>query len=290
MFLPKVSIVIPAFNRAKYLEKTILSVLDQNYSNLELIIVDGGSNDGTLSIIEKHKAHIHYFISEPDQGMYYALQKGFEKSTGEIMAWINSDDLYHLNSLHIVSKIFSDLPNVEWISGMPAFYNNNSNCVKIHKPVFRTKEHFLIGDYKWIQQENIFWKRSLWERAGSKFNLENKLAGDFELWSRYFTQANLYFVETSFAGFRLHGEQLSINKKEQYEIEAENIHNLYITANSTSLKLRIFRYLFKLKSKCLKSNKKMSKLLIELITLYLNKRLKVKNNIYYNFDINKWEY
>lgn len=289
MILPKISIVIPTFNRANYLERTILSVLSQNYPNLELIIVDGGSNDGSTEIIQKFKPEIAHYISEPDQGMYHALQKGFDKSSGDIMAWINSDDLYHHNSLHIVSKIFSDLPNIEWISGMPAFYNNNDDCVKISKPIYRTQEHFLIGDCKWIQQENIFWKRSLWERSGSKFNLKYALAADFELWTRFFSNSNLYYVETSFAGFRLHGEQLSILKEKQYENEAHDIQVKISKQSSISLRLKLFKHLYSFKSRLSKSQFIPLKVLSEIITLYLNKKLKTKNHISYNFDTNKWQ-
>jgi glycosyltransferase involved in cell wall biosynthesis len=289
MILPKISIVIPTFNRANYLERTILSVLSQNYPNLELIIVDGGSNDGSTEIIQKFKPEIAHYISEPDQGMYHALQKGFDKSSGDIMAWINSDDLYHHNSLHTVSKIFNDLPNIDWISGMPAFYNSNNECVKISKPIYRTKSHILIGDYKWIQQENIFWKQSLWKKSGAKFDLEYKLAGDFELWTRFFNFSQLYYVETSFAGFRLHGDQLSITKEGQYEIEAQKIQYKNFKPGSISLRLKLLKYLFDFKSRLSKSQRTSMKLLAELITLYLNKKLKTKNHIYYDFTTNKWQ-
>src|SRR6218665_2201901 len=102
MNFPKISIVTPVFNRVEYLEQTILSVIDQGYPNLEYIVIDGGSTDGTLEIIKKYEDRIFYWTSEPDNGMYDAINKGFKKASGQIMAWINSDDLYHQPTLSTV--------------------------------------------------------------------------------------------------------------------------------------------------------------------------------------------
>lgn len=109
MKYPKITIVTPTFNRVHYLEDTILSVLNQNYPNLEYIIIDGGSTDGSIDIIKKYESYLAYWISEPDEGFYHAIQKGFNKSKGDIMAWLNSDDKYHPGALKIVSEVFSDL-------------------------------------------------------------------------------------------------------------------------------------------------------------------------------------
>ena len=103
---PKFTIVTPNYNGDKFLEQTILSVINQNYPNLEYIIIDGGSNDSSIEIIKKYENYLTYWISEPDNGMYEAIQKGFDKSTGEIMAWVNSDDMSHNNSFFTVHKQF----------------------------------------------------------------------------------------------------------------------------------------------------------------------------------------
>jgi glycosyltransferase involved in cell wall biosynthesis len=88
---PRISIVTPSFNDVEYLEQTILSIINQGYPNLEYVIIDGGSTDGSVDIIKKYADHLAYWVSEKDQGMYHAIQKGFQKTTGEIMGWINSD-------------------------------------------------------------------------------------------------------------------------------------------------------------------------------------------------------
>ncbi len=92
---PKISIVTPSYNQGQYLEQTILSVIGQNYPNLEYIIIDGGSTDNSIEIIKKYERYLAYWVSEKDKGHYHAVQKGFDKSTGEIMSWLNSDDILH---------------------------------------------------------------------------------------------------------------------------------------------------------------------------------------------------
>lgn len=118
---PKISIVTVSYNMVNYIEDTILSVISQQYPNLEYIVIDGGSKDGTVDIIKKYEEWITYWISEPDNGMYDAIQKGFSKATGEIMAYINSDDKFHYNALFTAAAIFSSEEDVEWILGRASF-------------------------------------------------------------------------------------------------------------------------------------------------------------------------
>src|SRR5688500_12214725 len=94
MHYPRITIVTPNYNYGHFLEKAIVSVLDQQYPNLEYIIIDGGSTDNSIEIIRKYEKHLAYWISEPDKGMYDAINKGFSRATGEVMAWLNSDDTY----------------------------------------------------------------------------------------------------------------------------------------------------------------------------------------------------
>ncbi|MBK6904813.1 MAG: glycosyltransferase [Saprospirales bacterium] len=131
MTRPKISIVTPCFNQVHYIEETIRSVLDQAYPNLEYIIIDGGSTDGTAEIIKKIRKQPALLGFEPDAGMYDAVQKGFEKSSGELMAWINSDDLLHRGALNTVSEIF---PLSRKSIGYRAFPPSSTNRVASSKP------------------------------------------------------------------------------------------------------------------------------------------------------------
>ena len=172
---PRITIVTPVFNQVSFIEETINSVLGQNYSNLEYIIIDGGSTDGTVEIIKRYQDYLHYWISEPDNGMYDALNKGFEKSSGEIMGYINSDDILLPNALMTVAKIFHDNENIQWIHGLNTFLNEGSTIVHTQPAKRFSLLRYLMGDYEYIQQESCLWRKNLWEQAGGKFNSSLKL-------------------------------------------------------------------------------------------------------------------
>ena len=114
---PKISIVTPSYNQGKYIEQTILSVINQNYPNLEYIIIDGGSTDETVDIIKKYEQHITYWVSEKDNGQSHAINKGIEKCTGQIFNWLNSDDWYEPNVLFNIANEFMNDTSLEFVSG-----------------------------------------------------------------------------------------------------------------------------------------------------------------------------
>jgi glycosyltransferase involved in cell wall biosynthesis len=226
MNYPKISIVTPNYNCVDYLEETILSVLSQNYPNLEYIIVDGGSTDGSVDVIKKYESQLSYWISEKDNGLYFALQKGFDKSTGEIMGWINSDDKYHPLSLFTIADIFSSFNEVNWLVGANTYFDEIGRTVITKNSKKWTKYDFYTHNYKFIQQESTLWRRILWEKTDSKINTELKYAGDFELWLRFFRHELLYVTSALIGGFRLRSSnQLSMNFMDKYNEEAENCIN-----------------------------------------------------------------
>ena len=218
---PKISIITPSFNQADFLEATILSVLSQNYPNLEYIIMDGGSTDDSVSIIKKYENRLTFWTSEPDNGMYDAIQKGFKKSTGDIMAWINSDDTLAIKSLFTVAQIFSDYPQIEWLNGLPNQMDEEGRLTGVAALPRWNKYNYLKKDFKYIQQEGLFWRRSLWEKAGGSFDINYNLAADMELWSRFFIHADLYYVNTLLGTFRARNKnQKSLEQLEEYHAEA----------------------------------------------------------------------
>lgn len=242
---PKITIVTPSYNQGKYLEDTILSVLSQGYPNLEYIIIDGGSTDESVEIIKKYEKQLAYWVSEKDEGLYHGLQKGFDKSTGEIMAWLNADDMYHKKSLFLIANLFEKFENVQWIMGSNTFFNENGNpFLYDDQPLAQrwSQKRLLLFNADFIQQESVFWKRDLWKRAGSFIEQNYSLAADFELWLRFFRYEKLYSTSFMLSGFRLRNEnQKSFNQRNQYLGQVQTLieHEKEISANNLNLPLSI---------------------------------------------------
>lgn len=229
MTYPKISIITPNYNGGEFLEETIVSILSQNYPNLEYIIIDGGSSDNSVEIIKKYESQLAFWVSEPDKGLYDAIQKGFDKSTGEIMAWLNSDDMYHKNALFTVAEIFNNFEQVQWLQGIPTTFDEKGRTVDVVPYKRWSKLDYYLGKFEWIQQESTFWTRKLWEKENSKIDLEMKYAGDLDLWLRFFRHEQLYTTTALLGGFRQRsGNQLSLNFIDEYIIEAKNKISLEI--------------------------------------------------------------
>jgi len=226
----KVSIVTASYNQAPYLEETLKSVLGQANVELEYLVLDGGSTDGSLDILERYKNRLAYYRTGPDEGQYYAIQEGFERSTGDVMGWLNSDDKYLPGALSIVSEIFETFPDVEWITSMyPIIWDTRGRAIRCTYCKALSQKLFMRGaslsDGRWysrnmMQQESTFWRRSLWEKAGGSLQLSYALAGDFELWLRFAKYASVHGVEVPLAGFRRHDEQKTGKYRAQYVEEA----------------------------------------------------------------------
>ena len=116
--LLKISVVTPSFNQGEFLEDTIKSVLLQNYDNIEYVIVDGGSEDNSINVIRRYQDRLAYWVSEKDSGQYYAINKGFINTSGEIMAWLNAGDKFTSWAFQVVGEIFSLFRNIEWITSL----------------------------------------------------------------------------------------------------------------------------------------------------------------------------
>jgi hypothetical protein len=183
-----------------------------------------------VDIIRRYADQLAYWCSEPDQGQYDAINKGFARSTGHIMAWLNSDDMYFPWTFKVVAEVFSTFQDVSWITSLlPATWNTNGTPYKVNRKPGFSRFFFEKGYYTsprfffrhWIQQESTFWTRPLWESAGGRLDMTYKLAADFDLWSRFFSVAPLVGVQSLLGGFRFHGNQRSVKQRSEYGDEAE---------------------------------------------------------------------
>ena len=238
MEYPKISIVTPSYNQGDYLEQTIRSVLDQNYPNLEYVIIDGGSTDRSVEIIKKYADSLTYWVSEKDKGQYDAINKGFAHTTGNIMGWINSSDVHYPWTLQTIAEVFEMNSEVEWISGMPTNLKNGIAPQSIFYGSERNIYDIIAGDYKWIQQESVFWKRGLWNKAGGKLDINIRFAEDFHLWLKFFRHTNLYYVNTILGGFRYHDVRRGGGDNDPYSAEVLEVFKRFRSQTPLKMKMR----------------------------------------------------
>lgn len=215
---PKITIVTPTFNRMEFLEETILSVLNQDYPNLEYIIVDGGSsNPEVLEMIRKYEDRLAWWISEPDGGHAEAIRKGFHKATGEILAWLCSDDVYVPGALRAVGECFWNHPDADVVYGNTNVIDEHSHFVR----EFRAVPYSRLSLFTHINlhQPSTFWTRSLYERIGGKVggaNLEfNVYEPNVDLFLRFANaNARFVFLRKLLSSARFHQGQVSVRELE----------------------------------------------------------------------------
>jgi len=224
--LPVLSVVTPSFNQARYLEECIDSVLSQGYPNLEYVVMDGGSTDKSVEIIKKYEKYLTYWQSQPDGGQYAAITKGFRKTSGSVMTWLNSDDKYHPNAFITVAALFQSRNDVEWVTGRSNTFNSKGEQKWICEYLVPySRSNYLNKKFNdpWIQQEGTFWRRSLWVRSGDKLNADLQFAGDLELWTRFFRSSRLYAVDALIAGYRCQPCSKTSLFMDEYLKEADRI-------------------------------------------------------------------
>ena len=200
--LPLVSIVTPSYNQARYIEVTMQSVLAQDYPRIEYLIVDGGSTDGTVEIIKKYEDKIAWWISEQDQGQTDAINKGFERAKGQILAWLNSDDTYEPGAVSAAVKYLLDHPEVGMVYGDCNFMNENGRVIGKFGSA-QTNYHLLRQGYVHIPQQTMFFRAELWKQVGP-LDPSFYFAMDYDLWTRLAAITELKYVPQTWANFRLH--------------------------------------------------------------------------------------
>jgi len=214
MMHPRLTVVTAVRDRAWCLERCIRSILDQGYEPLEYIIIDGGSTDGTVDVIRRYADRLAYWVSEPDQGIYDALNKGFARATGDILAWLGSDDQYLPGALRAVGETFRRWPDIHWLTTcFPGYADADGVWTKcIFQPgysreLMRCVTPARAETYPCIQQESTFFRRSLWESAGSRLNDRRKFAADWEKWLEFWERTDLVGLMRPLALFGVHAGQ-----------------------------------------------------------------------------------
>ncbi len=219
---PKVTIVTPSFNQDPFLEATIRSVLEQDYPNIEYMIIDGGSTDGSVAIIERYASRLAYWQSRKDKGQTDALNQGFSRSTGDVLAWLNSDDLLLPGAVSAAVKQLIAHPEAGMVYGN-CLLINAEGCKIGDFPAAQTDLKRLRRGYVHIPQQAAFFRAELWREVGP---LDDSFyfAMDYDLWVRLAGKAPLRYVPETWAAFRLHGGAKSIAADDRCWPEMLRVH------------------------------------------------------------------
>ncbi len=199
---PKISIITPSYNQVEFLERTILSVLNQNYPNLEYIIIDGGSTDGSVELIRKYEKYMAYWVSEPDNGQADALNKGFKVATGELVGWQNSDDIYLPGSLNMVSKEFKEHDKIDVFFGNVYLIDENEAILKDMRFIPFNLQHLIYYDWN-LSSQGLFWKKKMFDTIGYMQNYT--VSFDFD-WCIRLGKATKHFkfIRRFLGAYRIH--------------------------------------------------------------------------------------
>lgn len=247
--LPKISIITPSYNQGHFLEQTILSTLNQNYPNLEYIIIDGGSTDQSISILEKYTSQLSFWVSEKDYGQSHAINKGFNKATGDIIGWLNSDDILLPNTLDSIANLFID-HNPAWITG---------DCIEINEHSEETGRYTTDLPntlYDWLNllargfsysiiQPATFWTREALDNVGM-LNEKWHFSFDHEFFLRLFKYyGSPLYINQPLAAFRIHSQSKTSTSAKIFikENKAIAVHHISALSLNQQLKLRLIKLL-----------------------------------------------
>jgi glycosyltransferase involved in cell wall biosynthesis len=223
-----ISIVTPSYNQAAFLERTIQSVLSQDYPNLEYIIIDGGSTDGSVDIIKKYAGKLAYWISEKDNGQAHAINKGFRQATGDIVAWLNSDDEYCPDALKTVAETFMTYKDIDFVFGNRLTIDENEKVIRDDRHTrFSFTELVVYGTI--LSQPASFWKRELLEKYGY-LDESLRFSMDYEFFCRIGPHIKTKHIKKYLAKFRRHSRSKTCTILDVSEEEHGRIRQKYLDA------------------------------------------------------------
>ncbi len=224
---PKISVVTPSYNQGQFLEETIRSVLLQGYPNLEYIIIDGGSTDESVEIIQKYEKYLSYWISEKDRGQSHAINKGFAKSTGDILCWLNSDDLFKPNALKCVVQTLKNTSRPAWMIGASEIIDQKSSLLRTRTVHEITNETLLIWYENWFPQQSTFWTRSMWEKV-HPINEHLHYVMDLALWCSMFKLQKPFIHANTLSCYRYHQDSKCISDPRPMDAEMNTVISEFI--------------------------------------------------------------
>ncbi len=221
--LPLVSIVTPSFNQVPYLEETVCSVLEQDYPFIEYMIVDGGSTDGSVNIIKKYEDKLAWWVSEVDKGQTDAINKGFGRATGQILAWINSDDTYEPGAVSAAVKYLQEHPEVGMVYADCNFIDEQDRVIGQFSAT-QTDYKRLRQGYVHIPQQTVFFRAQLWPVVGP-LDPSFYFAMDYDLWVQIASRAEIkYLPGRIWANFRIHTSGKTIAADDRCWPEMLRVH------------------------------------------------------------------
>ncbi len=235
--LPRISIVTPSFNQAAFLEETIRSVLLQGYPNLEYIVIDGGSTDGSVEIIRKYERWLAYWVSEPDLGQADAINKGLRRCSGEFMGWLNSDDCLLPSALQQMAARFRTNPSAQIICGFRRTMLRRPAVkqVGVHLP----PDKYTLSRVCYIAQETTYWRRSVWNQVG-ELDPSLHFALDYDLWQRMLAKDYSFHLLPRFLGaFRIHPDSKGSRRQDLRKQELARICQRYLGRDTGERELQL---------------------------------------------------
>jgi SAM-dependent methyltransferase len=215
---PRISIVTPSLNQGQFIARTIRSVIEQGYPMLEYFVQDGGSTDATLDVLERFRDRLSGLASEPDRGFGDAINRGFARSTGEVMAYLNSDDILLPGALHQVAHVFRTRPEVDVVYGHRVIINEHDR--EVGRWVLPPHDDDILTWVDYIPQETLFWRRSIWEKAGGRIDDSFKFAIDWDLLLRFRDAGAKFERLPRFLGaFRVHPLQKTSSELDEVGVQ-----------------------------------------------------------------------
>jgi glycosyltransferase involved in cell wall biosynthesis len=243
--LPRITIVIPSFNQGRYIEAAIRSVLLQGYPDVELIVMDGGSSDGTVAVIRKYEPWIAYWVSAADGGQSAAINEGFRRSTGAVCAWIGCDDRYLPGTLSRVGRLFADAPDRAWLAGAGRLVFQSGRSGVMPSRVSSAAD--LLDFWRWggdcfVVQPSCFWRRGLWDAAGGLRD-HLHLSMDYDLWLRFAQRAALHAIDDVFSVALREAGSKTVENRERQQVETMRCAYEFVAGQSGGASALTARFL-----------------------------------------------